>query len=184
MTDQQITLDILAETGDVTPRIDPEVLEEARLQRSHEASRRAANPPRLPESGHNLWVEVSSATIDGDEIHVSVVVTGKVQRPEALATAQRVVRTVKVPAEVERRVPPAPRGFEVGDPVEVLASSPKRETRGLLGEIARCESRAGEWVYEVVFGPEGRVEGASWVIAERDLRKLEPAELQTRRYRR
>lgn len=103
MTDQQITLDILTQTGDIMPRIEPEVLEEARHQRSREALRRAMDPPRLPESGHTLWVEVSSATIDGDEIHVHVVVNGQVQRPEALATAQRVVRSVTVPAEVVRR---------------------------------------------------------------------------------
>lgn len=104
MTDQQITLDILEQVGDLTPRIDPTVLEEARQMRGRDAERRAMDPPRLPESGHTLTVEVRSATIQGDYIELALRVHGQVQRPEALATAGGHVLHVKVPATVERRV--------------------------------------------------------------------------------
>ena len=103
MTDEQKTLAIMADVGDITPRLAPEVLEEARRQRAHDAHRRAVIPPRLPESGHTLAVEVRSATIEGDEIHVALVIHGQVQRPEALATASEQVLHVKAPAKVERR---------------------------------------------------------------------------------
>lgn len=103
MTDEQRTLAIMADVGDITPRLSPEVLEAARRQRAHDAHRRATDPPRLPESGHTLTVEVRSATIEGDEIHVALVIHGQVQRPEALATAIEQVLHVKAPATVERR---------------------------------------------------------------------------------
>lgn len=103
MTDQQSTLDILEQVGDITPRIAPDVLEEARLRRLADVERRATDPPRLPESGHTLTVELRSATIQGDHIEVSLVIEGKVQRPEALATASGAVLNLTVPAKVERR---------------------------------------------------------------------------------
>lgn len=103
MSDQQTSLDILADLGDITPRIAPEVLEDARRQRAHDAQRRATDPPRLPESGYTLWAQMVSATIQGDHIEVALVIHGQVQRPEALATARETVLHVKVPARVERR---------------------------------------------------------------------------------
>lgn len=103
MTDQQITLDILEQMGDLTPRIDPEVLEEARRMRRHDAERRATDPPRLPESGYTLWAEMVSATIQGDHIELALRVHGQVQRPDALATAGGEVLSLTVPAKVERR---------------------------------------------------------------------------------
>lgn len=101
--DQQITLDILEQVGDLTPRIAPEVLEEARRQRVHDAQRRATEPPRLPESGYTLWAEMVAATIQGDHIEVALRIHGQVQRPEALATASGAVLNLTVPAKVERR---------------------------------------------------------------------------------
>lgn len=103
MTDEQRELDIMAAVGDITPRLSPEVLEEARRQRAHDAHRRATVPPRLPESGYTLWCQVVSAAIEGDEIHVALVIHGQVQRPEALATSIEQVLHVKAPAKVERR---------------------------------------------------------------------------------
>lgn len=117
MTDQQITLDILQQMGDVTgprdpagarldpagARLDPATLEEARRQRAHDAAQRLANPPPLPESGYTLWAQMVSATIQGDHIEVALVVHGQVQRPEALATSSEQVLHLKVPAEVARR---------------------------------------------------------------------------------
>ena len=103
MTTKQSAMDILQDNGDVVPRIAPEVLEEARRLRSHDASRRATHPPRLPESGHILCAEILSATINGDQIGLDIKIYGKVQRPEALATVEPVVVQLKVPAKVERR---------------------------------------------------------------------------------
>ena len=103
MSDQQTSLDIMADVGDITPRLSPEVLEEARRQRAHDAQRRATDPPRLPESGYTLWAEMVAATIQGDHIEVALRIHGQVQRPEALATASGAVQTLKVPATVERR---------------------------------------------------------------------------------
>ena len=104
MTDQQNLFDIAEQMGDITvSRLSPEVLEEARQQRFRDAAQRAANPPRLPESGYTLWAELVSATIMGDHIEVAIRMHGQVQRPEALATAEDVVLTLKVPAKVERR---------------------------------------------------------------------------------
>lgn len=103
MTDQQITLDILAETGDLVPRLAPEVLEEARRMRVREAADKTANPRPLPESGYTLWVELVAATIQGDHIDVAIRFHGQVQRPEGLATASGAVQHLSVPAEVERR---------------------------------------------------------------------------------
>lgn len=103
MIRQQSAMDILQDNGDVVPRIAPEVLEEARRQRSHDASRRATHPPRLPQSGHTLWTEIVAATIEGDQVEVAIRVHGQVQRPEALATASGAVLQLKVPAKVVRR---------------------------------------------------------------------------------
>lgn len=103
MTRQQSAMDILQDNGDVVPRIAPEALEDARRQRSHDASRRATHPPRLPESGHTMCAELLSATINGDQIGLDIKIYGKVQRPEALATVEPVVLQLKVPAEVEWR---------------------------------------------------------------------------------
>lgn len=103
MTRQLSTMDILQDNGDVVPRIAPEVLEEARQKRRHDASRRATTPPRLPESGHTLWTEIVAATIEGDQIELAIRIHGQVQRPEALATASGVVLQLKVPAKVVRR---------------------------------------------------------------------------------
>lgn len=103
MTTKQSAMDILQDNGDVVPRIAPEVLEEARQQRSHDASRCATHPPRLPESGHTMCAEILSATINGDQIGLDIRIHGKVQRPEALATASGVVLQIKVPAKVEGR---------------------------------------------------------------------------------
>lgn len=103
MTRRQSAIDILQDNGDVVPRIAPEVLEEARQHRSHDASRRATHPPRLPESGHTMCAEILSATINGDQIGLDIRIHGKVQRPETLATVEAVVLQLKVPAKVERR---------------------------------------------------------------------------------
>ncbi len=60
MRDQGIMLDVQQQTSDLVPRIGPEVLAEARMQRSHEPSRRAGALPGLLESGH-CEVGVSSS---------------------------------------------------------------------------------------------------------------------------
>lgn len=112
MTDQQFTLDILEQVGDVTPRIDPAVLEEARRMRAYEAAEKTANPRPLPASGYTLWAEMVAATIQGDHIEVALRVHGQVQRPEALATASGAVLNLKVPAKVDRRCLETPNGKE------------------------------------------------------------------------
>lgn len=100
---RQITLDTLTQTGDRTPRLDPEVLEAARLMREREAAAKRANPRALPESGYTLWAELVAATIHGDHIEVALRLHGQVQRPEGLATATGAVLNLTVPARVERR---------------------------------------------------------------------------------
>lgn len=95
----------------------PEVLEAARQRRATQAQQRAANPPRLPESGHTLVATITAVSIEGDALQVGIVIEGKVQRPEAVATALGQELQLRVPARVEARKT-APRTAAV--PLEAL----------------------------------------------------------------
>ena len=76
---------------------------EALLQRRKDAE---ALPGAVAvESGHNLALDIYSASIvpEKREIHVSLLITGTVRRPEATATAKERTLVVKIPAVIEER---------------------------------------------------------------------------------
>lgn len=141
----------LLDNGDFVGAIPPQVLETARLVRGDELAIRAANPPRLPETGHTLWAEIRAHAIDHDgAIQVAIVITGQAQRPEVLATATGEVLHLRVPARVEARSGPrtAAESLEavqdLGSPERALgapnrAHSPRQQMAQHLDAFLRGE---------------------------------------------
>ena len=79
----------------------PEELDRYREQRRQAAAEYMANPPKLV-SGHNLELMVTGATIVGDEIRVSVLPMGQVQRPGVVAEVKTGQLSFVIPANVSR----------------------------------------------------------------------------------
>lgn len=109
MADNQAPIDWDAPAPNLT-YIDAEEAREERRRRQAEALQEIRT---IMVSGHNLHLEILSATIEGSEIHVSFVPHGQVQRPGVIARPVRapvyhvkLEATIDEPADAEQTTEP------------------------------------------------------------------------------